>query len=181
MTRWIVTKVAVLDIVPERAERVAAGVSAKGVSGLPVIADVLDDDALVEAHVPFREWLRAAAGGKNELIWLINRFESLEIPDKAKADLYDALKLHITWEFSLRASRTGMKQPAGKIFFHNGPLLQRRDVSLATELSGPFVPIQRLTVSVPIASIRRYSRTTLSTPTPAATANTVPAVRFGQM
>jgi NAD(P)-dependent dehydrogenase (short-subunit alcohol dehydrogenase family) len=41
--------VAVLDIVPERAERVAAAVSAKGVRGLPVIADVRDDAGLVAA------------------------------------------------------------------------------------------------------------------------------------
>ena len=41
--------VAVLDIIPERAERVAAEVSAKGVRGLPVVCDVTDDDALVAA------------------------------------------------------------------------------------------------------------------------------------
>jgi NAD(P)-dependent dehydrogenase (short-subunit alcohol dehydrogenase family) len=41
--------VAVLDIVPERAERVAAIVSAKGVQGLPVICDVRDDAGLVAA------------------------------------------------------------------------------------------------------------------------------------
>jgi NAD(P)-dependent dehydrogenase (short-subunit alcohol dehydrogenase family) len=39
--------VAVLDIIPERAENVAASVSSKGVRGLPVVADVLDDDQLV--------------------------------------------------------------------------------------------------------------------------------------
>jgi NAD(P)-dependent dehydrogenase (short-subunit alcohol dehydrogenase family) len=41
--------VAVLDIIPERAERVAALVSEKGVKGLPVICDVLDDEGLVAA------------------------------------------------------------------------------------------------------------------------------------
>jgi NAD(P)-dependent dehydrogenase (short-subunit alcohol dehydrogenase family) len=41
--------VAVLDIIPERAERVAADVTAKGVSGRPVVCDVLDDEALVAA------------------------------------------------------------------------------------------------------------------------------------
>jgi NAD(P)-dependent dehydrogenase (short-subunit alcohol dehydrogenase family) len=40
--------VAVLDIIPERAERVAADLAKKGVQGLPLIADVLDDEALVE-------------------------------------------------------------------------------------------------------------------------------------
>jgi NAD(P)-dependent dehydrogenase (short-subunit alcohol dehydrogenase family) len=41
--------VAVLDIIPERAERVAADISKKGVRGLPVVCDVLDDAALVAA------------------------------------------------------------------------------------------------------------------------------------
>jgi NAD(P)-dependent dehydrogenase (short-subunit alcohol dehydrogenase family) len=41
--------VAVLDIVPERAERVAASVAGKGVCGLPLIADVTDDEALLAA------------------------------------------------------------------------------------------------------------------------------------
>jgi NAD(P)-dependent dehydrogenase (short-subunit alcohol dehydrogenase family) len=41
--------VAVLDIIPERAERVAAACAAKGVRTLPVFADVLDDTALIAA------------------------------------------------------------------------------------------------------------------------------------
>jgi NAD(P)-dependent dehydrogenase (short-subunit alcohol dehydrogenase family) len=41
--------VAVLDIIPERAERVAADIVKKGVRGLPIICDVLDDAALVAA------------------------------------------------------------------------------------------------------------------------------------
>jgi 3-oxoacyl-[acyl-carrier protein] reductase len=41
--------VAVLDIIPERAERVAADLIKKGVRSLPVIADVQDDEALVLA------------------------------------------------------------------------------------------------------------------------------------
>jgi NAD(P)-dependent dehydrogenase (short-subunit alcohol dehydrogenase family) len=39
--------VAVLDIIPERAERVAALVAAKGVKSLPLVADVLDDERLL--------------------------------------------------------------------------------------------------------------------------------------
>jgi NAD(P)-dependent dehydrogenase (short-subunit alcohol dehydrogenase family) len=41
--------VAVLDIIPERAERVAAKVAAAGVQGHPVICDVTEDEALVAA------------------------------------------------------------------------------------------------------------------------------------
>lgn len=107
---------------------------------LPLLAD----DAMVEAHVPLREWLQSAAGRHNEIVWLLNRFESLDVPDKAKAELYDALKLHVIWEFPMRASRTVMKRPARKVFFHDLPLIQRRDVSLAAELSSPPIPIEKL-------------------------------------
>src|SRR5206468_1363797 len=79
---------------------------------MPRFIPLLEEDATVEAHVPYRDWLRAAKGAQHELIWLINRFESLDVSDKAKAELYDSLKLHITWRFGARTSRTGMKRPA---------------------------------------------------------------------
>src|SRR5579862_1609783 len=41
--------VAILDIIAERAERVAAEIKAKGVHSLPLTCDVTDDDALVAA------------------------------------------------------------------------------------------------------------------------------------
>jgi hypothetical protein len=105
---------------------------------------LLEDDAMVEAHVPFRDWLRAATGRKNELKWIVDRFESLKISDKAKAELYDSLKLHVTWKFGLHSSRTIMKLPTRQIFFHDQPLIQRRDVSLVDELNSPPIPLQRL-------------------------------------
>ncbi len=41
--------VVVVDIVPERAEKVAADVASRGVKGFALVADVLDDDQLVGA------------------------------------------------------------------------------------------------------------------------------------
>jgi NAD(P)-dependent dehydrogenase (short-subunit alcohol dehydrogenase family) len=41
--------VAILDIIAERAERVAADIEAKGVRSVPLVCDVTDDDALVAA------------------------------------------------------------------------------------------------------------------------------------
>src|SRR5437868_1944472 len=111
---------------------------------MPRFMPLLEDDATVEAHVPFRDWVRAATGRQNELRWIIDRFESLEISDKAKADLYDSLKLHVTWKFGVRSSRTGMKLPTRPIFFHDKPLIQRRDISLVAELNSPSIPVQRL-------------------------------------
>jgi hypothetical protein len=111
---------------------------------MPRFLPLLEEDAMVEAHVPYRDWLLAAKGRAHELGWIINRFESLNIATRAQAELYDSLKLHVIWKFSVRASRTGMKLPARKVFFHRTPLIQRRDVSLIKELASPPIPIERL-------------------------------------
>ncbi|HVS20360.1 MAG TPA: hypothetical protein VHD88_00855 [Pyrinomonadaceae bacterium] len=117
-------------------------------STMPRFLPLLEEDAMVEAHVPYRDCLRAAIGrGLNiggELAWLIKRFESLNIPDKAKAALYDSLKLHVSWKFAFRASRTGMRLPVRKTFLHEKPLIQRRDVSLIEALASPPIPGERL-------------------------------------
>jgi hypothetical protein len=118
---------------------------------------LLEEDAIVEAHVPYREWLRAAKSRNDELAWIIERFGSLDRkparsadrselrmrPEKQKAELYDALQLHVQWDFGLRASRTGMKLPGRKVFFHDKPLIKRRDVSLIAELGSPPIAVQK--------------------------------------
>jgi hypothetical protein len=111
---------------------------------LPRFLPLLEDDAMVEAHVPFREWLRLARGRKTEIVWLEERFESLPISDKAKAELYESLKLHVTWKFGLGASRTAMRLPVKKAFFHAQPLIKRREISLAAELNGHAIPVEKL-------------------------------------
>jgi len=105
---------------------------------------LLEEDAMVEAHVPYREWLNSARGRRNEVTWLIERFESLPLSERQKAELYDALKLHVTWQFEWRSSRTGMRLPARKTFFHDEPLIKRRDVSLVDELNSPAIPVKKL-------------------------------------
>src|SRR5205823_14015765 len=90
---------------------------------MPRFLPLLEEEAMVEAHVPYRDWLRAAKGRKNEVGWLIERFEALSISEKAKAELYDSLKLHLRWKFKLQSSRTVMKLPVRRIFFHHQPLI----------------------------------------------------------
>src|SRR2546423_3124174 len=111
---------------------------------MPRFLPLLEDDAMVEAHVPYREWLRAAKGRRRELVWLIDRFESLPFSVNAKASLYDSLKLHITWRYGVRASRTGMRLSARRLFFHKSPLIARRDILLSRELTSRAIPIERL-------------------------------------
>ena len=111
---------------------------------MPRFLPLLEEDAMVEAHVPYQVWLSAAKGRRNDLGWIIERFESLKVSSRAKAELYDSLKLHVIWKFGVRASRTGMKLPARKIFFHRTPLIQRREVSLDQELASPPIPTEKL-------------------------------------
>jgi hypothetical protein len=103
----------------------------------PRFMPLLDEDALVEANVPYREWLRAAAGGKRELEWIVARFEQLPLTQKQRAELFDSLQLYVSWTPAYRASRTGMRLPVEKLFYHRGPLLQRRDVDFRAELEKP--------------------------------------------
>ena len=111
---------------------------------MPRFLPLLEEDAMVEAHVPYRVWLRAAKGCANELVWLIGRFESLKIAEKAKAESYDSLKIHVCWQFGARVSRTSMKLPVRRTFLHDSPLISRREISLAAELASPPIPVQKL-------------------------------------
>src|SRR5260370_38666874 len=85
---------------------------------MPRFLPLLEEDAMVEAHVPYRQWLRAAKGRRNDLGWILERFESLKISAQAKAELYDSLKLHVIWKFGVRASRTQLKLAVRKSLFH---------------------------------------------------------------
>ncbi len=112
----------------------------------PRFMPLLSEDASVEANVPYREWLRAARGKQSEVSWLLDRFKSLPRSDFEKAELYDGQKLYVTWNPSYRSSRTGMRLPVRKVFYHRSPLIQRRDISFKDELQKPPPPSERLSV-----------------------------------
>src|SRR6266404_7478713 len=111
---------------------------------MPQFLPLLEEEAMVEAHVAYRDYLRAAKGRANEVVWLIERFKALKVSEKEKAGAYDSLKIHVHWEFGARASRTGMKLPERKMFFHERPLIARREISLAAELNSPPIPVEKL-------------------------------------
>jgi hypothetical protein len=113
----------------------------------PRFMPLLAEDAAVEAHVPYREWLRAARGHRAELAWLIDRFDELPATDEAKAELYDSQKLYVQWTPSYRASRTGLRVPATRLFYHRGPLIQRRDIKLNDEVIQPSPPLTKLSLT----------------------------------
>ena len=111
----------------------------------PRFFPLLEEDSLTEANVPYGEWLRAARGRQNELVWLIERFQRLPVSGKEKAALYDSLEILVRWDMSRSsASRTLSRKPVRNFYFHRAPLIQRRQVSIAEELSKPPLPIRVL-------------------------------------
>jgi hypothetical protein len=112
----------------------------------PRFLPLLEEDALVEANVPYLTWLSTASDhDERGLSWLIERFRRLPLSEKEKAELYESLKLPIYWELgSSRATRTMMKRPVRNIFYHTEPLLRRSDISLAHEFAKPSIPLKRI-------------------------------------
>ena len=112
----------------------------------PRFIPLLEEDANVEANVPYREWLAAARGNRSELSWLIERFDTLPRLEKERAELYDSQQLYVTWTPRYRSTRTGMRIPTRKVFYHDGRLIQRRDISLSDELNAPLPTLRQLSV-----------------------------------
>ena len=111
----------------------------------PRFMPLLEDDAAVEANIPFQSWLRAARPrGEKDLQWLVHQFDSLNKTEKEKAELYDSQQLYVSWKPAYSATRTGMRIPVRQLFIHREPLLRRKDVSLRAELEQPSPPLQLL-------------------------------------
>ena len=113
----------------------------------PRFMPLLVEEAAVEANVPYRDWLNAARGDRAELAWLIDRFDELPLRDDARAEIYDSQNLYVQWTPPYRATRTGLRAPARKLFYHRGPLIQRRDVNLNDEVVQPSAPLRKLSIA----------------------------------
>jgi hypothetical protein len=126
----------------------------EGYRGDGLLVDILkqllplfEDGAYVEYPVPYLDWIRAGRKrGERDLAWLLERVARLPVSDTLKASLFDALELAIEWRLGAsRSSRTRMRLPAGRVFYHDGPLIGRRDVAFAREIEGaPPLPIRKL-------------------------------------
>jgi hypothetical protein len=111
---------------------------------LPRLLPLFAEDWPVEANIPYREWLTAARNGQGtDLAFLLDRLGKL--PACERAGLYESLELLLAWRLANSpATRTRARFPSQEIFFHDGPLLTRRDVSLAIELDAPPLPVERV-------------------------------------
>lgn len=113
----------------------------------PRFIPLLEEDADVEANIPWTRWLDGARGRDNELAWLLRRFEQLPLTDRGKAELYDSLRLPIRWRLgNLRLSRTRNWRRPRRIYLRTEPLITRNQVSLARELARPAPKLERLSL-----------------------------------
>lgn len=109
----------------------------------PRFIPLLEEDADVEASIPWRRWLDSARGRERDLDWLIGRFEQLRVTDRERAELYDSLRLPLRWQLeNLKFSRTRNWSRPRQFYYHDEPLISRSQVSLARELA---LPAPRLT------------------------------------
>lgn len=98
----------------------------------------LEEEAKVDANVPYLEWLRAAGALAKDggLAWLLRNLDPLS---------YDSLGLWIRWKLGNSVvTRTLMRRPRRKIFYQHTPPLSRRDVSIEREIAGPPLRVSRL-------------------------------------
>jgi hypothetical protein len=95
---------------------------------LPWLSGLAAEEALVEVGVPYREWLAAVRGPRpgSDLAAILDGLAGG--PDAgARQAAYDALAVRTRWRLgSGPASRTRLRLPAPRIFFHRGPLRRVR-------------------------------------------------------
>jgi hypothetical protein len=111
----------------------------------PRFFPLMEEDSLIEANVPYLDWLKAARGRQDELPWLIEQFQRLPVSEKEKGSLYDSLEIMVRWDMSgSPSSRTLSRKPVKQFYFHREPLIQRRQVSFKDELAKPPLPVKVL-------------------------------------
>ncbi|MFY9790968.1 MAG: hypothetical protein WAJ99_07265 [Candidatus Sulfotelmatobacter sp.] len=114
----------------------------------PRFIPMLEEDADVEANIPWRNWLEAARGRENPLQWLVQCFEQLPLPPRQRAELYDSLHLPVRWRLeNLKLSRTRNWVSPRRFYFHDAPLIRRSEVSLAVELARAAPKFQKLSAA----------------------------------
>jgi hypothetical protein len=114
----------------------------------PRFIPLLEEDAAVEANIPWRRWLDSARSHENPLLSLVRRFEQLPLSARQRAEVYDSLRLPIRWKLeNLKLSRTRNWTRPRRFYVHDAPLIQRSDVSLARELARPAPKFEKLSAA----------------------------------
>lgn len=85
------------------------------------------DDWAVEAYPDWRGWFEK---GKGTIAWLL---------DHLTPEMYDLMEIPLRWDPGNR-SRSQLRIPRRKIFYHDGPFLRREPDMIAKTLAGPPIP-----------------------------------------
>ncbi len=104
---------------------------------LPRFIPLLEEQARVDANVPFRDYVDAARGAEPDAAWLLRRLAALPLPEPLQAELWEATGLQLVWTPRPSDSRGLARLPPPSSFCSDSPLLSRREVSVAAELAGP--------------------------------------------
>jgi hypothetical protein len=102
----------------------------------PILARLIPaafEDWAIGPHPDWRAWYERAGGS---LPWLMQG---------VTPEVYDLLELPLRWEMGeSTASRTHARLPRKQIFYHDGPFLTRKDVSIAAEFAAPKLAARKL-------------------------------------
>jgi hypothetical protein len=111
----------------------------------PRFIPLLEEDSDVEANIPWRKWLDTARGRERDFTWLIRQFGQLPTSPRARAELYDPLRVPLRWHLeNLKLSRTRNWNRPRQFYFHHEPLRVRSQVSLDQELAQPAPRLTKL-------------------------------------
>lgn len=91
------------------------------------------EDYAVQPHADWRAWLERSG---RDVGWLIERVDSAA---------FELLEIPLRWRLC-GVSRSALRLPRRKIFYHTGPLLKRGDVSIEAEFSARRIGFTRLPV-----------------------------------
>lgn len=83
------------------------------------------EDYAVQPHADWRGWMERAS---HDAAWLTEGVDSTT---------YELLEIPLRWELGCVSSRSGLRLPRRKLFYHSGPFLKRSDVSIEAELASP--------------------------------------------
>lgn len=106
-----------------------------------------NEDLLVEANIPYMEWLRAAKhSNQSDLQWLIGCLDALPISSEDRAELFAQAGIPVRWRVGNGCStRTNGRFGAPRsYFYHDAPLIRRSNVSLAAELESPSLAVEKI-------------------------------------
>lgn len=101
-----------------------------------ILADLIPEareDWALGRHADWRKWYESAGGN---IGWLLER---------VRPEVYDLLEIPLRLDLGdSEASRSHARIPRRSIFYHDGPLLTRKDVWFAAEFAAPAIRVTRL-------------------------------------